>query len=114
MHRPPPRLKTELWVKAHIRRCQALGLDAFLRHRGDRDAGGILLKINAFAKGAMLLEPIMDMDGGRAWIKATGPDFVDDHLAEAMIDKRRGRDRDLWVLEIEDPDNRHELDESII
>lgn len=114
MHRPPPRLKTEVWVKAHIRRCQSLGMDAFLRHRGDMDSGGILLKINAFAKGAMLLEPITQMDGSRAWTRMTGTDFVENHLAEAMIDKKLARDRDLWVLEIEDPKAMHSLDEPII
>ncbi|GEQ97589.1 hypothetical protein JCM17844_12260 [Iodidimonas gelatinilytica] len=109
-----PRLKSELWIKAHIRRCQALDLEAFLRHRGDVDAGGILLKINGFNRGSQLLEPTMAMDGGRAWIKSTGPQPVDDRHVEEMIEKRLARDRDLWVLEIEDPHGRHQLDEPIL
>ncbi|GAK34895.1 hypothetical protein JCM17846_00440 [Iodidimonas nitroreducens] len=109
-----PRLKAELWVKAHIRRCQVAGLDAFLRHRGDRDAGTVLLKINGLGRGSMLLEPIIAMDGGRAWMKSSGPRPADDALIEGMIEKRLQRDSDLWVLEIEDPKDRHELDDPIL
>lgn len=114
MYRPEPRLKAEVWVKAHIRRCQALGLDAYLRHRGDKDAGSIVLKINAFDKGSYLLEPAMAMTGGRAWMKSTGPSYIQDNDVEIILERKLLRDADLWILEIEDPEDRHQLDEPIV
>lgn len=114
MHRPEPRLKTEVWIKAHIRWCQTVGLDAWLRHRGDENAGGIVLKINAFDKGSYLLEPTVAMTGGRAWMKSTGPAFAEDRDVEAILERKLSRDKDLWVLEIEDPKGHHRLNEPII
>jgi hypothetical protein len=35
------RLKSELWVKAYLRRCQHEGAFAVLVRRGDEDAGAI-------------------------------------------------------------------------
>jgi len=109
-----PRLKSEIWVKAHIRRCFAHDIPAFLRRRGDGAAGGILIKINRFEAGCTVLEPTMSLDGGRAWIRATGPEPVDEARADALIDQRLRTDPDLWVVEIEDRDRRHRLDEPVL
>jgi len=107
----PPRLKAELWVSAHIRRCFAADIPAFLRRRGDADAGTVLLKINRFDAGCTVLEPSVDLSGNRAWLRATGPAPVEDAKAEEVIAKRLRTDPDVWVLEIEDRDGRHQLDE---
>lgn len=109
-----PRLKTEIWVKAHMRRCRVDGLDAYLRHRGHAEAGGILLKIARFAEGCELLEPTTGMNGARAWMRTSGPAPVDDARAEETIARRLARDPDLWVVEIEDPEGRHSLDEPVV
>lgn len=109
-----PRLKAEIWVTGHIRRCYALDMPAYLRHRGDRDAGGILLKINRFEAGCELLEPTMDRSGQRAWMRASGPEPIDEAEADAAIARRLKTDPDLWVVEIEDRDGRHALDEPIL
>jgi len=108
------RLKAEIWIKAHIRRCYALDMPAYLRHRGDPDAGGILVKINRFEAGCELLEPMMDMHGGRAWMRASGPAPVEETAAEEAISRRLKTDPDLWVIEIEDREGRHELDEPVL
>ncbi len=107
------RLKAEIWAAAHIRRCNAMGLGAFLRHRGAAVGGGILLKINRFEKGCELLEPMTRLDGTRIWMRLGGTDGLDDASAEAKIARRLASDPDLWVIEIEDREGRHQLDEPI-
>lgn len=109
-----PRLKTEIWIKAHIRRCRVAGIDAYLRHRGHAEAGGILLKIDHFAAGCELLEPTTGLDGERVWMRISGHAAVTSARAEEVIARRRAHDPDLWVVEIEDPNDAHSLDEPII
>lgn len=109
-----PRLKAEIWVKAHIRRCFATDMAAFLRHRGEAESGAVLLKINRFEAGCELLEPTMSMAGGRAWMRVTGPEPKPDAEVEAMIERRLKVDPDIWVLEVEDPHGRHVLDEPVV
>ena len=51
------RLKSELWVKAYIRRCQIAGADALLVRRGDADAGAIYIKVSRLDGTALLFGP---------------------------------------------------------
>ena len=50
-------------------------------------------------------------DGNRRWVRATGTDLVSDADAEAYVTRARGRDSDLWVVEIEDRKGRDFLTE---
>lgn len=94
------RLKTSLWIDAHIRTCFNADMPAFVVARGDRDRGGILLKLDRFADGITLLEQTLDFDGNRVWRQlAKGLDAAS---ANERIAKKRHFDEDLWVLEIED------------
>ena len=51
------RLKSELWVKAYLRRCRLDGADALLVRRGDTDAGAIYIKVSRLDGTAMLFGP---------------------------------------------------------
>ncbi len=102
METPPPRLKAEFWIQAQIRRCMANDIPAVVVKRGDADAGSLLVKHNRFADGCRVLVPIAGPGGGMAWMVGTGPNLVAEAEADAYIARQRGRDPDLWVLEIED------------
>jgi hypothetical protein len=106
-----PRLKAELWVKAHIRICEAQGAQAFVVRRGDETAGIVLLKVNRLDGHAYLLEPATGLDGARVWTRVTKSD--DEADADAAIARAVKRDPDLWVLEIEDRAGRHFLTEAV-
>ncbi len=109
-----PRLKTELWVKAQIRRAAVAGVPAVLVRHGDDDAGTVLVKINTLQPGGCtVLSPARDVDGRRFWRRATGVAPVSDADADAYIARQVGYDPDLWVLEIEDRLGRHFLDEPV-
>tara|TARA_R100000005_G_scaffold52003_1_gene25306 strand:- start:18643 stop:18981 length:339 start_codon:yes stop_codon:yes gene_type:complete len=109
-----PRLKAEIWIKAHIRKCATFNVPAVVVRRGDETAGSILIKINRLGPGCMVLSPTTNFDdGARMWLKGTGPDWVEETDADAYIERRVKNDPDLWVLEIEDREGRAFLEEKI-
>jgi len=110
-----PKLKAEIWVKAHIRICSAMNVPVFVVRRGDNTSGSVLIKINRLNEKCMVLTPTTNFStGGRQWLQATGSDWVDEATADAYIAKQVSFDTDLWVIEIEDPEGRHFLQEDVV
>ncbi|GEO82343.1 DUF1491 family protein [Pararhodospirillum oryzae] len=99
----PPRPTARLVVAALLRRCHAHGTPAFQVVRGDPDAGTVFIKLNGLARGCVVLAPVRDGQGQAAWLRATGPEPVDETVADAYLDRQRRTDPDLWVVEVEDP-----------
>lgn len=108
------RLPTDLWVRAHLRRCFATGIAAYVVRRGDQHGGTVLLKLNRLDQGCDVLSQTRDLDGRLGWMPAfaTGP--VSESEADAYIARAVQRDPDLWVLEIEDRDGRHPFEGPIL
>ena len=106
------RLKTEIWIQALIRRAETGGAMAMVVSRGDRDAGGTLIRINRLDGYSSLLSPVTALEGGRIWRVITGPDTGNTE-GEEMIAKECKRDPDLWVVEIEDRHGRHFIEETV-
>jgi hypothetical protein len=104
------RLKTGLWIKAQIRLCDIGAIPAVVSHRGDADAGAVLLKINRLGGGCEVLSRMRSLDGELGWLRGTGTDPVDEAAADDYVRRQIERDPDLWVLEIEDPGGRYEFD----
>lgn len=106
------RLKSELWVKAYIRRCMAAGVPAVVVRRGDADAGTILIRIARLNGHADLYGPApagyVGDSGDRNWVPLL------DNAIEADVEARIARevhlDSDAWVVEAEDRAGRHFLD----
>ncbi|MEK9644439.1 MAG: DUF1491 family protein [Alphaproteobacteria bacterium] len=105
-----PRLKTGLWISAQVRLCDLNLIPAVIARRGDADSGQVLIRRNLLNGTSIVFARTSALEGATAWRRATGPDPVDDADAVAVIDREAGFDPDVWVLEIEDPDGRYELD----
>jgi GMP synthase (glutamine-hydrolysing) len=109
-----PRLKTEIWVKACVRRASVEGIALAVVKRGDPDGGAVLVKLNRHADGCMVLTETRDGAGARAWLKGTGAVPVTEADADAYITRNRKIDPDLWVIEIEDRLGRLPFDARIL
>jgi hypothetical protein len=107
------RLKSAIWIKALIRRCDLAAIPVAVLARGDDDAGAILLKFNDRDTGCLVLTQARGKDGELLWIRATGPALIAEADADAYIERQRRRDPDLWVMEIENTSAGTVIDERI-
>lgn len=104
-----PRLTADFWVAAYLARLRQADIPAFIVARGDGTAGAILVKQSPLDGTATLFQRSFDpLSGARMWMTlAEGPEAE----VDAAIARQRGFDPDLWVIEVEDRDGRHLLDE---
>ncbi len=103
------KLKTGFWVAAYLRRLQLSEIPVFVTKRGDPDAGAVLVKSNTLDGMAKLYHRSFDLGGLQSWmILAEGPD----QLVEETIQRQKGFDPDIWVVEVEDKAGRTLLDEA--
>ncbi|HEY4345470.1 MAG TPA: DUF1491 family protein [Parvibaculum sp.] len=108
-----PRLKAEIWVKALIRRAEVAGAAAMVVRRGDATSGVVLVKVNRLDRTATVYAPARAGDGSLIWLAGTGPATTTEPDADAYIERQRKFDPDLWVVEIEDREGRHFLQEPV-
>jgi hypothetical protein len=103
------RLKTHMWVSAHLQKCDIDFMPAVIIHKGDRDRGLILIKHHIIGRGCYLHKQGYAMDGSLEWRAPLGGDLLEEKRADQYIVKEYGFDEDLWVIEIEDPKGEYEL-----
>ena len=108
------RLKAGMWVRAIIRRAEAGGAAAYVLRKGDETAGSVLVRVSRLDGMCTVLSPTTAMDGGREWLRATGPEPVSEADANSYVERQLTYDPDLWVIEIEDREGRHFLDEDVV
>jgi hypothetical protein len=90
-----------------------LDAQAFVARRGDSQAGAIIIKTNDLAGGFRVFAPTTGLEGDRRWLCASGRDASPEETVDQYIAKQLSFDPDIWVLEIEDRDGRHFLEEPI-
>lgn len=104
-------LNTDLWVSALIRRAGIEGANATVVRRGDARAGTVIVKAyNSATREARLFTEAFGQDGERLWIQ---PVKGSESELDAYIERQRGHDPDLWVVEVEDRQGRHFLTERV-
>lgn len=108
------RLPAEVWIKAHIRRCIADNIPAVVVHRGEKNSGLLILKINQLEAGVRVLSQTRDLDGALAWMPALSGKAVTDAEADAYIERAVKRDPDAWVVEIESRDGSHPFEGKVL
>ncbi|NQW15562.1 MAG: DUF1491 family protein [Rhodobacter sp.] len=102
------RLTSEFWVQAYLTRLRLNEIPAFVTAKGDANAGSIMVKLNTLDGRARAFQRSYDAKGNRIWVTlAEGPDAE----VEASLARQRGFDRDIWIVEVEDRNGRHLLDE---
>ena len=103
------RLTSRFWVDAYRARLRVLDIDAFVVAHGDDTGGAVLVKLSTLDGQEVLHQRSFDLlTGTRAWIElSAGPE----RDVDAAIARQREFDPDLWVIEVEDRQGRHLLDQ---
>ena len=104
-----PRLATGFWVSAYLNRLRLAGIPVFVTSRGDATAGAVIVKLATLDGWARAFQRSFDlMADTRVWVVLAEGAEAD---VDAVLTRQKGRDPDLWVLEIEDRGGRTLLDE---
>jgi hypothetical protein len=110
------RLKSEIWVTAYLRRCQAEAVPVVIVRRGNAEAGAIFISVDRLDGTACLYGPapagLAGSDTDRRWIRCLGLASPAD--VSAYLAKQIAFDPDLWIVEVEDKAGRHFLDNDVV
>lgn len=105
-------LSTDVWVGALIRRAELEGAFATVVKKGDARGGSVILKAyDTSTRTARLYTEAVGQDGEPLWIQPVLSDRESE--LDAYLERQRGYDPDLWVVEIEDRQGRHFLTEKV-
>ncbi len=105
-------ISTDVWVGALIRRAELSGAFATVVRKGDPRAGAVLVKtFNPRTRQARLYSSAWRGEGTRIWMQPVASEAESD--LDAYVERVRGHDPDLWVVEIEDGEGRHFLTEPV-
>lgn len=107
-----------MWVSAYIRQLSVLAIPVAVTRRGDADAGAIFVKINTLDGFAQVLRPaasgLPGADVDRRWSQALPGGRSEEGPADSYLARQAGFDSDMWVVEVEDRQGRHFLDEFVV
>ena len=103
------KLTSRFWVDAYLMRLRMFDIPAFVVAHGDDTGGAVLVKLSTLDGKAVLFQRSFDlMTGERSWSELTSGPEGD---VDASIDRQKGFDPDVWVIEVEDRSGRHLLDQ---
>jgi hypothetical protein len=112
------RIKSDIWVRAYLRRCQAEGVPAVVVRRGDEAAGAIFICVDHLDGTVTLYGPapagVEGSETERRWVSCLQPKPASSAVASAYLARQSRFDSDLWIIEIEDKRGRHFLGDDAI
>lgn len=94
------RVTSQILVSSLLRRAQAEGGFGAVLAKGDATAGAVLVILAERGVRTALLERLLQPDGSYAWLDSgrAGPD---EEAFQAMLERRRKNDPDLWLVELD-------------
>ncbi len=103
------RLASGLWVAAYLNRLRLAAIPAYLARRGDETAGAVIVKLATMDGQARAFVRRWDFaSDSRIWaVLAEGPEAD----VDATLAREAARDRDLWLVEVEDRQGRSLLED---
>lgn len=103
-----PKLTSEFWVAAYLRRLSLKDIPAYVITRGDNTSGAILVRVSTLDGYGKIFTRNPSQNGQQIWTEIA-------HDTDAALNERIAKeqrfDPDLWVLELEDRSGRHLLEE---
>ena len=103
------RLTSDMWVSAYLARLRIAAIPGYVVARGDAQAGAVIVKLATLDGQAVAYQRSFDlMSDARVWVVLSqGPEAE----VDALLARQRARDRDLWLIEVEDRAGRTLLQE---
>jgi hypothetical protein len=99
------RLPAHLEVAGIRRIAESQGGFATVLAKGERDAGTIALVILCRGEPSSLYERLPKLDGNRVFVRTAQQDAEKKSDFFSILEKRRERDPDLWLIEADVPDS---------
>jgi hypothetical protein len=97
------RLTSGLLAGALIRRVQGEGGGAMVLAKGDETSGSILLVTLEKGVNTGVWERLLQPSGAYRWMKVGPQDVENEEQLTHYIERRRQRDPDLWLIELNIP-----------
>jgi hypothetical protein len=99
------RLPAHVEVTGIRRIAESQGGFATVLAKGESDAGTIGLVILCRGEPASLYERMPQLDGNRPFVRTLAQDIENPSDFLAILERRRSRDPDLWLIEADVPDS---------
>ena len=80
--------------------------------RGERDAGTLLVVLRNGNDPITAYERMPQLDGTRKWSVAKAQTLENPQDFDTWLERRRGQDPDLWIVELDAPDATRFIDEA--
>ena len=95
-----PRLTSQVLATALLRRAEQQGGFGAVLAKGDPTAGAIAVILAEKGARKCFLERLLQPDGRYAW-RESGQKAEDEADFQALLERRRRADPDLWILELD-------------
>ena len=104
------RLKSKIVINAIIRICNDRGLPATVARLGDPDAGNIYIKVSNIVYDCVIYTQQRQTNETVDWVKTPTKDILSETQADEYLERQIKYDKDIWIVEIEDPKHRSPFD----
>ena len=95
------RLPAHLEIASLIRLAESNGGSAMVLHKGERDAGTVLVVTMNRGQDARLFERMPQLDGNRNFVATRSQDTEKPSEFFEYLTRRQNQDPDIWVLEVD-------------
>ncbi len=106
------RLTSAMRVAALLRLARAADGFPVVLARGDETAGAILVVMREKGLNPVAFERVMGLDGRYGWGRISPENLSQEIDFEGFIQRRRQRDPDLWLIELDVADATRFVDET--
>ncbi|HEX8644372.1 MAG TPA: DUF1491 family protein [Allosphingosinicella sp.] len=96
-----PRLASSVLVSALLKLAGREGGFGAVLARGDSTAGAVTVVLAERGARRMVLERVVQPDGGYAWQETGNQAAANDEDFAKFLDRKRRFDPDLWILELD-------------
>ena len=107
---PQARLKSKIIIDAIIRICSDRGLPVTVARLGDPDAGNIYIKVSNIVYDCLIYTQQKQTDETVKWVKTPTNNILSETQADAYLERQTKYDKDIWIVEVEDPKHRNPFD----